>query len=158
MVRLFAATFVILALATPVFAQGVEITNQALVELRTVDANGEETIKYVIADRVIPGSVILYLITYANKGDAPAEGIVLTSQIPADLTFTEGSADIDGARVQFSIDGGKTYANREDLVVTTADGDERPAEASDLTNIRWTVRSALKTGKNRAVSYRAVVN
>lgn len=155
---LFAAMFAIAMLSAPVFAQGIEVTNEALVQVKTVDASGEEKIKYVAADRVVPGSVILYLITYTNTGDAAAEGIVLNSPIHEDLTYAEGSAEVDGAVVHYSIDGGATYANREDLVVTEADGTKRPAEASDLTNVRWTMQRALGGGKKNAVSYRAVVN
>jgi uncharacterized repeat protein (TIGR01451 family) len=157
--RLFVAAMLAIAmLSTPVQAQGVDVTNEAMVEVKTIDASGQEKIKYVTADKVVPGSVILYLITYTNNGDAAAEGIVLNSAIHEDLTYIESSAETDGAVVHYSIDGGQTYANREDLVVTEADGTKRPAEASDLTNVRWTMERALAPGKKNAVSFRAQVN
>lgn len=144
--------------ASAAFAEGVEVTNEALVEVKTTDDSGKEQIKYVTAERVVPGSVILYLITYTNTGDAPAEDIVLRSPIHPDLTYVEGSAEIDGAAVHYSVDGGQTFANRDELTITEADGTVRPAEAGDLTDIRWRVERPLASKKKSAVSFRATVD
>lgn len=147
----------ILALPLPAAAQGVEVTNTALIEVKTVDQDGKEEVKYLAADKVTPGDTIMYLITFTNRGDKSAEGIVLTSEIPSDLIIKEGSAEAAGARVEYSIDNGKTYADREALVVTTSDGGRRPATAEDLTNLRWTILDPLPAGGINSVSYRAVV-
>ncbi len=144
-------------MTTPVFAQSIEVTNEALLEVVTLDENGEEKITYEDVSVVLPGDAIKYLITYSNVGTSQVESIVLKSQIPPNLLYTEQSAESENASVQYSIDGGATFADREDLVVITPEGEERPAEASDLTNIIWNVKDPIAAGSSDSVSFRATV-
>ena len=54
--RLFVAAILAIAmLSTPVLAQGVDVTNEAMVEVKTIDASGQEKIEYVTAEKVVPG-------------------------------------------------------------------------------------------------------
>lgn len=155
--RLAAIAFAIIAIPAVAFSQGIEVTNEALLEIRRLADDGTVKVEYVAPDKVVPGDAILYRITYANTGMQPADGVVVVSQIPDSLIITEGSAEAAGTRTQYSVDGGKTYADRDDLYVTDADGKKRPAEAGDLTNVRWTVLQPLGGGLQAGVSYRAVV-
>lgn len=156
--RLFMAALAVFALATPVLADGIQVTNTATVEVKTVNAEGKEEITYVAPDKVRPGDAVVYTISYTNTGGGAAEGVVLSSQIPADLTITEGTAETPAARTEYSVDGGASFGPRESLTVTGADGQQRPAMASDLTNVRWTMLSPLPAGADGSVSYRATVN
>lgn len=157
MIRILATVLALSAMAAPGLAQNVEVTNEALIEVVSVDADGKETITYEAANVVAPGDAILYRITYKNVGEEPVEGIVLQSQIPSDLVISEGSAEAAGARVQYSIDGGTSFADRGALVVTTPEGTQRPAEATDLTNVLWSVAGSLAAGESGSVSYRGLV-
>jgi uncharacterized repeat protein (TIGR01451 family) len=155
--RITSTIFAMAFIASPIFAQSVEITNQALLEVVTVDENGEAKVSYEEATIVLPGSAILYRMEYTNVGDTPAEGVVLKSPIPPSVVYTEGSAELDEHRIQYSIDSGVTFANREDLFITNPDGTIRPALATDLTNIQWTVFGSLDLEASATVSFRAIV-
>lgn len=157
MSRITSIIFAIAFIASPVFAQSVEVTSQALLEVVTVDESGEVKVSYEEAKIVVPGSAILYRMEYTNVGDTPAEGVVLNSPISPSLVYTEGSAESNGLRVQYSIDSGVTFANREDLFIVNPDGTLRPAIATDLTNIQWTVFGSLDLEASATVSFRAIV-
>jgi hypothetical protein len=56
-----------------------------------------------------------------------------------------------------SVDGGKTYDTLSRLTVTDADGKRRAAKSSDVTHVRWSLKSAVKPGEEGKVSFRAKV-
>lgn len=119
------------------------LTASQTVEREVVIKNndGSETIKREKAETVVPGESIVYSINYYNDRDKAAENVVLVMPIPAELTFTEGSADVDGAETTFSADGGKTFAVRESVIVSLEDNSTRVADAADITHVKWIVAS-----------------
>ncbi len=157
MKKLIFAALMATVCAAPLHAQGLQITNEALVQVVTVDADGNEVINYEPAAQVVPGDVIRYVLNLSNESDEAVSGISLTSQIPSDLLIQESTADTPIASVQYSIDGGASFANRSVLVVTAEDGTQRPAEAGDLTNVMWTVHAEIPAGESQTLSYLATV-
>lgn len=156
--RLAIIALAIIAIPALAFSQGIKVSNEALLEVRRLADDGTVKLAYIAPERVRPGNAILYRITYANTGADQAENVILTSEIPGSLTITEGSAEIAGARTEYSIDGGRTFADRAELFVAGTDGKMRLAEAADLTNVRWTILNPVPGGEISSVSYRAVVN
>lgn len=122
----------------------------------TINDDGEKETSLVPAETVVPGENVVYTITFRNISDEPAENVVITNPIAESLTFIEGSAFGPGTEIQFSVDGGNTFAAREDLTVTE-DGVVRPATAEDFTHIRWVMREELAAGAQGVARFAAVL-
>jgi len=91
---------------------------------------------------VLPGDVIRYTLTFTNTLDHAVRGLKLSNPIPAGLQLVGGSTSVsrDDARLEFSIDGGKTFSAQPAESVTV-DGRtvQRPASPDRYTNVRWVV-------------------
>lgn len=118
--------------------------------------DGRTETKLVDADSVVPGERVIYTITFANVGDEPAENVVITNPIAESLVYVAGSASGDGMRVEFSIDGGSTFAPASELKVID-EGIERPATTSDYTHVRWVMQTELAAGGEGQASFAAVL-
>jgi len=135
----------------------VEIKITAEVEVKVVKPDGSEEMKRVPATRVPPGESVIYTLNAKNTSGKPAGDVVMTDPIPEHMEYVDGSVSVDGARVTFSVDGGKTFAAKESLKVRGEDGAIRAALPADFTNIRWQLEKPLAPGDTRAVSFRARV-
>lgn len=124
----------------------------------TVDENGARHVAIVPAGHVLPGTEVIYTITYRNIGKQPAENVVVADRVPMHMIYVAGSATGDNADVSFSINGGKTWAGTPgQLAIDNGDGTTRSGTAKDITDIRWTIRGTLAPGANGAVSFRALL-
>jgi uncharacterized repeat protein (TIGR01451 family) len=121
-----------------------------------INEQGESDTRFVTADVVVPGEIVYYTITFTNVSDESAENVVITNPIAADLVYVEGSAFGPGTDMQFSVDGGETFANRDELDVTE-DGVTRPAEARDFTHVRWVMQNTLEAGAQATARFAAVL-
>lgn len=143
--------------AGPVAAQepgALEVTTtvQKIVVVETED--GESRTEYVEAGTVVPGERVLYTIRFRNVGAEPAENVVITNPISTSLTYVDGSAMQDGLQVEFSIDGGQSFAVADALRIDD-DGEQRQASAKDYTHVRWVMQSELAVGDEGLVSFAA---
>ncbi len=118
------------------------LTAKQVIEREVVvrNADGTETFKREKADLVVPGERVVYSINYYNDKAQAAEDIVLVMPVPKEVEYLERSAETPIATAEFSADGGNSFASRDRLTVRGATG-TRPATASDITHIRWTVAS-----------------
>ena len=132
----------------------VETTVQKQVVVETEDGSTER--KLVQADSVIPGETVVYTITFSNVGDEPADNVVITNPISASLTYVAGSASNGEMVVEFSIDGGQTFAPASQLKIVD-NGVERPATTRDYTHVRWAMQSELAVGGEGQTSFAAVL-
>ena len=91
---------------------------------------------------VLPGDVIRYTLTFTNTLDHAVRGLKVSNPIPAGLHLVGGTtwASRDDARLEFSIDGGKTFSAQPTESVTV-DGRsvQRPASPERYTTVRWVV-------------------
>ncbi len=133
-------------------APGVQLTNTVMRNVEQKGADGRVTIKQVVANSVAPGDKVTYLIAWKNDAAKPAERVVVTNPVPADLEFVSAS---DGAEV--SIDGGKSYGALASLTVRSASGATRAAQALDVTHVRWRIANAIAPGAAGEVSFQAKV-
>ncbi len=122
-----------------------------------VNADGVSESHMVAVESVVPGERVFYTITFTNVGDDPAENVVITNPIAAELSYVQGSAFGPGMDVQFSVDGGATFANAAELTVTD-DGESRAATPEDFTHIRWIMQGELDTGSQGTARFAAVLN
>lgn len=123
----------------------------------TVNEDGESETRLVPAETVVPGENVIYTITFQNISDEAADNVVITNPIAASLTYVDGSAFGPGTEILFSIDGGQTFAKRDELVVREDDA-ERPAEPRDFTHIRWVMQQDLAAGAQGIARFTALLN
>ena len=151
---------VLLGLSFAVFAQedgSLDVHTVVQKEEVVVNENGESENRLVAVESVIPGERVFYTITFTNVGDEPAENVVITNPIATELTYVEGSAFGPGMDVQFSVDGGATFAVAAELTVTE-NGETRVAGPEDFTHIRWVMQGELNTGSQGTARFAAVLN
>ena len=89
-----------------------------------------------------PGENIRYVVTASNTSDRQIKKLVVTQQIPKGSVYVLGSATlpkVEGANLDYSIDGGKTYSEKPTIRVKLENGEivTRPAPDSMYTNVRW---------------------
>ncbi len=135
----------------------VEIKISAEVEVKVKTPEGREEVKRVPAAKVPPGTAVIYTLNAKNTSEKPAGDVVMTDPIPDQMEYVDGSVSAEGARVTFSVVGGKSFAPKESLKVRGEDGAMRAALPADFTHIRWQLEKPLAPGEARAVSFRARV-
>jgi len=153
---IFAAiTAVILPLPAYAVAEGaLEVTTIVEKEIVVETDDGRQVTERVPADVVTPGERVVYTITFKNVGVEPAENVVITNPIAESLVYVAGSATNDGVSLEFSIDGGQTFAPASELRLVDQ-GIERPATTKDYTHVRWVMQSALAGGAEGQTSFAA---
>ena len=134
----------------------LNVTTIVQKELVTTTEDGQRETELVPAETVVPGESVIYTITFQNISDEPEENVVITNPIAETLTYVDGSAFGPGADIEFSIDGGQTFARRDALTVDE-NGAVRPAEAKDFTHIRWVMQQELAVGAQGMARFSAVL-
>jgi uncharacterized repeat protein (TIGR01451 family) len=135
----------------------LDVTTSVQKEEVTVDESGQSETKLVEANTVVPGDRVIYTITFRNTSEETAENVVITNPIAESLTYVAGSAFGPGAIIEFSVDGGQTYALAEELTVTE-DGETRSAHPGDFTHIRWAMQNELAAGAQGTARFAAVLD
>ena len=134
--------------------ESLEVTTIVEKEIVVENEQGEQVVERVAADVVTPGERVVYTITFRNVGAEPADNVVITNPIADSLVYVAGSAASDIALVEFSIDGGQTFAPAGELTLVDQ-GVERPATTQDYTHVRWTMQTALAVGAEGQTSFAA---
>ena len=135
----------------------ITLTTVAQTETREVNEEGREVVSRTPANRVVPGSEVIYTITAKNSGAEPADNVVVTNPIPEQTVYVDSSAFGAGTEITFSVDGGKHYDAAGQLTVKEADGTSRGAIAEDYTHVRWRFQFSLGPGQKAPVWYRVRV-
>ena len=138
----------------PTIEPQVTLTNRVEKIQRVANPDGSVEARLVPAEQVIPGDELRYTIVFENHGGAAVDAgsVVITNPLPADTEYLDGTAFGAGTQISFSADGGKSFAQPQDLFVL-ADGDEVLALAKDYTAIRWIFAPELAPGEKSYVSF-----
>src|SRR5512139_1545220 len=117
----------------------IELTTVAEVEVTGKNSQGEKEVKRMEAAmaKVVPGDVVIFTTRYSNTGKEPANNVTIMNPVPEHMAYVDRSAEGRGARIDYSIDGGRTYAAPDKLVITDGQGKTRMALAKEYTHIRW---------------------
>ena len=121
----------------------VDLRLQGVLVERTADGV-EKTIP--VADVALtPGETVRYTIVATNRGTDAALGLRPSAKIPAGTAYEAGSAEASGAaRVEYSLDGGKTWSAAPTVKVQTPSGIvEKKADPATYTAIRWAAATPL---------------
>ncbi len=123
------------------------------------DAKGAEKTTPLANAAVTPGETIRYVLVMSNKGDTPALNVVPVGKIPTGTAYEVGSASMAGAtRVEFSLNGGKSWAEHPTVTVHGPNGDMvKPADPGKYTNLRWIVAKPIPANGSLTYTYEVMV-
>lgn len=153
MKRLVLILAVMTTFATGALAsEAVELRTQLIAEVReTLNAQERPIYRMVPAKRLSQGQVVYYTVRITNPTPVFANNVVVNQRVPANTIYMEGSAVGPGAEIEFSVDGGVTYARSADLKLD--DGTRAPPER--YTHIRWRLQNPLAPGAMALARFRA---
>ena len=109
---------------------------------------------------VRPGDVLGYSLAFTNTTRGTVNNVQFVDPLPRGLVYRTGSARADkSVRIEYSIDGGKSYTARPMIAVTEAGRRvEKPAPAESYTHIRWTVSGPLASAAQVTAGFQAEVS
>lgn len=136
-------------------ARCITLTSKAEVEEEIVNDKGEKTLKRVAANKVVPGTEVIWTVTAENTCKQPSENVTITNPVPEHMTLVANSATGAGSDITYSLDG-KAFARPEQLTVQE-NGAARKARATEYRHIRWVFKEALAAGATTTASFRAVL-
>lgn len=120
------------------------LTTRIIVEKFEVETgpDGRERRRFVDARRLDAGDEVHYTIRVHNPGKEPVLDIVVTKRLPFGLGYIPGSAVGPACDVEFSMDGGTTFA---------------PAsrKSASYSHVRWILRRPLAPGATALLRFRA---
>jgi len=134
----------------PAQAGEASLTSAVFKEAESKGPDGRATMARKPAARVTPGDQVVYVLTYHNGGDKPAEGVVVTNPLAANLVY---AGPADAMPPQVSVDG-QTFGPLATLTKTSA-GVAAKAVAADVTALRWTLAQPVPAGGEVQLSFRA---
>jgi uncharacterized repeat protein (TIGR01451 family) len=147
---------------------GLEISLVAEVRQEVEVSPGRRVSRLVPAQVLRQGQEIFYTVRIRNAAATPAQNVEVVQRIPQNTRYVPKSAAGPGARVSVSADGGVTFGDEGQMIVTDqsavalmhAPADKsaltRPASASDYTHLRWRLRNPLAPGAVALARFRAV--
>jgi len=107
---------------------------------------------------LLPGDVVHYRLVFTNVNPAPVQRVEFKDPIPAGLRYVASSAkaDRDDVLVEYSIDGGATFA-AQPMIEVMEDGKpvQRPAPVERYTHVRWLVRGWVQPGAQVTAEFQA---
>ena len=106
-----------------------------------------DSVRAKASKAALPTDTLRYALTFTNREPRAIRNVVFENPLPAGLVLLGGVTTSAGARVEYSIDGGRTYAERP--MVSVMEGEvrvERPAARGAYTHIRWTITEAVAPG------------
>ncbi len=138
-------------------SNAIQLTSVVELEVVSKDEQGNEIVKRIPAEKVTPGSEVIYTTRFKHNGSAPAEDIVISNPIPEHTVYKVNSAAGEETEILYSVDNGQSFHHQDKLAVIEKDGSTRAAQAKDYTDIRWTYRGQLQPGDEGAVEFRVVL-
>jgi uncharacterized repeat protein (TIGR01451 family) len=137
-------------------SNGIVIKTVAEVETRAI-RGGREFVRLIPANRVVPGDEVVYTLEIRNTGPTSVPEPTVTNPIPGHMMYVADSATGPGAEVSYSIDGGHSFDQPENLRMAGTDGHFHRAKPTDYTHIRWKLKNPLKSNSVAFARFRAVV-
>lgn len=147
--------------ATPVAAQSPE-PKPLVITASNLTADSAKAAGTQRQDRSMarPGDLLAYSLAFTNTTSGTVSHVQFVDPLPNGLVYKTGSARADKpVRIEYSIDGGKTYTARPMIAVTEAGRRvEKPAPVQSYSHIRWTVSGPLAAGAQVTAGFQAEVS
>lgn len=127
-----------------------------VVETLQVDEGpgGKEIRQWVPADRLKAGEEVHYTVRVTNPGKEPVRDVVVTKRLPFGVHYLPGTAAGPACEVEFSTDGGNTFAKPERASGGSKKG-TRKLPAVEYTHVRWILTNPLNPGATALLRFRA---
>ena len=135
----------------------VVLSSAVFVEVEVENAEGKKEIKRMPVAKALPGSELIYVTTYKNTGDKPAENLIITNPLAKELIYKDQSAQGENAAFSVSVDGGKHYGDLSTLRIPTTEGATRPAQAGDITHLQFKLSNKVLPQEEGTVTFRVVL-
>lgn len=145
--------------STNVFAEDgkIVLTNKVFKQEIKKDKNGKTSYNYIEPGTALPGDVMMYVISFENIGAEPAKGVVINDPVPNNSKYRINSATGKNTKITFSIDGGESFGNPDNLIVKDKNGKEWKAKPESYTHIRWVYNKPLAPGEKSEVSFKTQI-
>jgi uncharacterized repeat protein (TIGR01451 family) len=129
------------------------------------NSQGKETVTWQALQGQVTvqrGDVLRYIVTGGNNGDKAVKNLTINQAIPQGMVYVLKSATVNdkqGAKITYSIDGGRSFVENPTIKVTLPGGKEetRPAPASLYTHIRWNFGTSVSAKETVKGTYQAQV-
>ncbi|MFC4427853.1 hypothetical protein [Deinococcus navajonensis] len=134
----------------------------SLSQVKTVTAGGKTTEMLVPAKGNVPGDLLSQLVTAKNTSTKALKNVRIPLNVPKATFYVAPEKGIDGARAEYSIDGGKTFAPAplKKKITVTENGKsvtrEVEVKPSEYQAVRWTIPE-LAPGQTLKLGYRIQV-
>ncbi len=144
-----------------------QVQLQLQVEKKVVKTvNGEQKVSWEALQgeaKVQPGEVLRYRVNGGNNGDKAVNNLAINQPIPQGTEYVLESATVNqnkGAKITYSIDGGKTFVENPTVKVKLSDGtvETRPAPAKAYTHARWKFGESVAAKGSVEGSFQVKVN
>jgi uncharacterized repeat protein (TIGR01451 family) len=125
--------------------------------------DGTQEEEFIAATEARPGQVVEYRVLVSNISNEtlPASNAFITGPIPATTSYIADSATPTSAeaRVEFSADGGQTFAEKPLIEKTNEQGEKEMVEAlpEEYTAARWAILIPLGPQQTLTFKYRVTV-
>jgi len=114
--------------------------------------------RWVPARRLSAGDEVHYTVRVHNPGKTPVTDVVVTKRLPFGVRYQVGSATGPACDIQFSADGGHSFAAPEQAsraaTGKTRKGQRKPVTA-DYSHVRWVLTKPLVPGATALLRFRA---
>jgi uncharacterized repeat protein (TIGR01451 family) len=139
-------------------AQKIRLSATAQIEMSAVDEAGRHVKKRISAQKVVPGTEIIFTITYHNPTDQRVDQVVITNPIPKEMRYQNQSAFGEKTRITFSADKGQHFDLPENLFFLDSAGKRYPVQSDDYTHIRWKLDEPIPPQASGQVGFRAILH
>jgi len=146
--RWAALAFTVSLILQPIAAAAgpVSVRTEVLRLLPASGPAGEQRLEPL--ETALPGDQVVYRYHFDNAGTKPAENVVVTTPIPEQTHYVEGTALGSDATAFFSVDG-TSFARPDALWITQANGKRRLARPEEYTHVRWRLAGAIPPESTR---------
>jgi uncharacterized repeat protein (TIGR01451 family) len=136
--------------------QSSDIQTELIAEVRENFSTtpGREAYRFVPAKLLEQGQVVYYTLRITNQTSVPLRNVAVVQPVPANTTYLADSASGPGATTSFSVDGGRTFAAADALMIEV-EGASQLAQVTQYTHIRWQLRNPLAPGATALARFRA---
>jgi uncharacterized repeat protein (TIGR01451 family) len=141
----------------------VQVTLEAYLVNVVTKEDGTQEEEFIEATEARPGQVVEYrvLVTNVSSETLPASNALITGPIPATTAYIADTATAtDGtAMLEFSADGGQTFAEKALIEKTNDQGETEMVEAlpEEYTAARWAILVPLEPQQTLTFKYRVTV-
>jgi uncharacterized repeat protein (TIGR01451 family) len=141
----------------------VQVTLEGYLVNVVTKEDGATEEEFVEASEARPGQVVEYrvIVTNVSNETLPASNALITGPIPATTTYIADTATASSgeAKLEFSADGGVTFAEKPMIEKTNDQGEKEVVEAlpDEYTAARWAILIPLEPQQTLTFSYRVTV-